>query len=484
MIGLSTIQSLAQLAGGRLITGLAAGLVLAALTALAMRVFRSSSTKFAICFIALVAIAVLPFAACFLSGHAAGVGPAQGLVVPGQWAIAVLGFWIAGACIGLTRISVGLWRVLRIRRRCVELESSALGGSNPELKLSLAEFGTKRRVALCISDDVSVPTAIGFFRPAILLPSWSTRELSASELNSVLLHELGHLRRWDDWTNLAQKVLQALLFFHPAVWWIDSRLGLEREAACDDLVVATTRDARGYASCLVSVAEKSVGRRAFAVALAAVSRVRETTARLKRILDHNRPAGNRVSRPALATFAMLTMVLVVEMPRVPPIVQFRDVTPATSAHQTAPVPITDTQPVPAIIPVSTRIETGRGEEMSRPMLRKAGLRTRRSSAGEGPARTNMERARNPQINRARTDQALSRTPALVQTSWNPESATPISNPEQIGNQENATPALFFLTQTVVCDEYGNCLVSVRNWQVLTFQQTTEPAQNGKSSKAI
>src|SRR5437762_4116518 len=114
------------------------------------------------------------------------------------------------------------------------------------------------------------------------------RELSDDELNSILLHELGHLRRRDDWTNLAQKILQALLFFHPAVWWIDSRLALEREAACDDLVVAKTCDARGYAKCLVSVAEKSVGRRPFAVAVAAVSRIRETTARLTRILDQNR----------------------------------------------------------------------------------------------------------------------------------------------------------------------------------------------------
>lgn len=483
MIGVSTIQTFAQVAGGRLITGLAAGLVLAALTAVALRVFRSSGTRFAVCFIALVAIAALPFAACLFGGHSAGLRPAQGIVVPSRWAIAVLGFWIAGACIGLGRVAVGLWRVGRIRRRCIELESSGLGGSIPELKSRQAEFGAKRRVALCISDDISVPTALGFFRPAILLPSWSTRELSASELNLVLLHELGHLRRWDDWTNLVQKVLQALLFFHPAVWWIDSRLALEREAACDDLVVAVTQDARGYAGCLVSVAEKSMGRRAFAVALAAVSRVRETAARLRRILDHNRSTGNRLSKAALATFATLTLALVVEMPRLPSIVQFRDPAPATFAHQATPVPIADTQPAPAVIPASIRIETGRREDISQPMLKKAELRTLRSSAG-GPARTNMERGRRLVTNRVETDRFLKRSPALVQARWIPESATRISSPERISNRENATPTLFLSTQTVVCDEYGNCLVSVTAWRVLARPQTTGQAQNGNSSKSI
>jgi beta-lactamase regulating signal transducer with metallopeptidase domain len=484
MIGLSTIQSLAQFAGARLITGLAAGLVLAILTALALRVFRTSSTRFAFCFVALLGIAVLPLAACFLGHHAVDVRPAQGIVIPVRWALGLLGFWIAGACIGLSRIAVGLWRVRQIRQRCLELETgsssegSGLGKSDPELKLSLTEFGAKRKVALCISDEVSVPTAVGFFRPAILLPSWSTRELSASELKSVLLHELGHLRRWDDWTNLAQKFLQALLFFHPAVWWIDSRLALEREAACDDLVVEATRDARGYASCLVSIAEKRVGRRAFALAVAAVNRVRETAVRLTRILDQNRPQGNRVSKPALATFATLTLALLVEMPRVPSIVQFRDTTRAAFAQQTVPAPIADTQSVPTLIPASAHVETGSREEISRPMLRKAELRTGSSSGSEVRARTNLERAKRPQVNRVRTDHSVRRSPAFVQTSWEPKSST------RIRNQQNAGPTLFLLTQTVVCDEYGNCFVSVRAWQVLTLQQTKAQTQNGNSSKSI
>ena len=99
-----------------------------------------------------------------------------------------------------------------------------------------------------------------------------------AELNSILIHELAHLERRDDWTNLAQKVLRALLFFHPAVWWVERQLSLEREMACDDVVLSRTANPRAYAECLVTVAERSLMRRGLALAQAAVSKMRQTTA--------------------------------------------------------------------------------------------------------------------------------------------------------------------------------------------------------------
>jgi beta-lactamase regulating signal transducer with metallopeptidase domain len=71
------------------------------------------------------------------------------------------------------------------------------------------------------------------------------------------LHELAHLRRYDDWTNLAQKLVKALFFFHPAVWWIEKQVSLEREMACDDAVLAETASPRAYAECLAHLAEKT-----------------------------------------------------------------------------------------------------------------------------------------------------------------------------------------------------------------------------------
>src|SRR6202008_1151455 len=107
---------------------------------------------------------------------------------------------------------------------------------------TLREFKSTRTATLCVSDDLRMPTAIGFVKPLVLIPSWAMKELSETELNAILLHELAHLRRWDDCTNLAQKVLRAVFFFHPAVWWVEGRLSLEREMACDDIVLAHTRN--------------------------------------------------------------------------------------------------------------------------------------------------------------------------------------------------------------------------------------------------
>ena len=115
---------------------------------------------------------------------------------------------------------------------------------------------------MCTSESLRVPTAIGFIKPLVVIPAWAMRELSAVELNAILLHELAHLRRWDDWTNLIQKIVGALLFFHPAVWWIEKKLSLEREMACDDLVlVKAGQRPKVYAECLVSLAEKSLLRK-------------------------------------------------------------------------------------------------------------------------------------------------------------------------------------------------------------------------------
>jgi len=275
--------------------------------------------------------------------------------------------------------------------------------------------------------------------------------------------------------------LQALLFFHPAVWWIDSRLALEREAACDDLVVAKTCDARGYAKCLVSVAEKSMGRRAFAVAVAAVSRVRETAARLTRILDQSRPAGTRVSKPALATLATLTLALLVEIPRVPAIVVFSDAAPTTLAHQNSRALANDAQSIPAIIPVSAQIETDTREGL-RPILKKANLRVRDPIASRSSARTISATTKRVRVNRVETIKNLESSPALIRASWNQDQAS--SNRQKLVSHQNVAPTLLLVTQTVVCDEYENCFLSVRAWQVLTLQEATDQAQNGNGSKSI
>jgi len=193
---------------------------------------------------------------------------------------------------------------------------------DPALMRSLTQSG--RSIELCVSEELQVPTAIGLVKPAIVIPAWALRELSPAELNAVVLHELAHLRRWDDWTNLAQKVLRALFFFHPAVWWVENRLSLEREMACDDMVLAQTANPRAYAKCLVSLAEKNLLRRGIALAQAAVGRMRHTSLRILQILDARRSNSARIWKPAPWVIAGFSVACLATAAHAPRLVAFGD----------------------------------------------------------------------------------------------------------------------------------------------------------------
>jgi Zn-dependent protease with chaperone function len=217
---------------------------------------------------------------------------------------------------------------------------------------------------------VRVPTAIGFFKPLVVIPSWALHELSTSELNSILIHELAHLRRRDDWTNLAQQILKALFFFHPAVWWIQNQLTLEREMACDDAVLAETTNPRGYAQCLVSVAEKSFMRRGVALAQAIVNRMRQTSLRVSRILDVNRCGATRVWKPALYSVATFFVVCLVSLPHAPELVAFEDAVPNVAMAGAIPTPgkLTSTfggpEAQPVAIMASYRVNSAEPEDQA------------------------------------------------------------------------------------------------------------------------
>jgi hypothetical protein len=228
----------------------------------------------------------------------------------------------------------------------------------------IPDQSSRRRARLLVSNDVRVPTALGFFHPAVVIPAWALRDLSAEELRAIILHELAHLRRWDDWTNLGQKIVKALFFFHPAVWWIDSRLALEREIACDDLVLEQTSSARAYAASLVSIAEKVVaekGRMARTLALAqgAIGRMREVSARIARILD-GRPRSRRAWGPAVAMVGTLAVGTFVAMPYAPQLVSFQ-----TSAAPVLSARSNELRSLP-VIPASLKwSNSGSAAEVSR-----------------------------------------------------------------------------------------------------------------------
>jgi hypothetical protein len=206
-------------------------------------------------------------------------------------------------------------------RKTVEAISASRPVTSPSSR-SIFSSIFSRSIRIASSDCVRVPAAIGFWRRTIVLPTWALRELSPEDLNVVLLHEFAHLRRWDEWTNLIQKIVRALFFFHPAVWWIEQRLSVEREMACDDAVLAETANPRGYATCLIALLEKSLAHRGWSMAQAAVHRAREASLRLAQILDKNRPAATRVWKPALGIAGVFSVICLAVLPHAPQFVGF------------------------------------------------------------------------------------------------------------------------------------------------------------------
>jgi beta-lactamase regulating signal transducer with metallopeptidase domain len=342
---IAPLETIAQFSATRIVDCLLEGTLIGLFAALVLRMSRrqSSGTRFAVWFAALMAIATMPLLSHALWAEGA-ITPARSAVqpmvtLPVLWAVYLFALWAGVATWGLMRVGMGIWHLRRVRGCCLAVDVAQL---DPVLRETMERNQGARRVVLCTSEQVQVPTAVGLFEPAVVIPHWLLEELSPEELNQVLLHELAHLQRWDDWTNLAQQVVKALLFFHPAVWWIERRVSLEREMACDDAVLAETAKPRAYAECLTRLAEKTLIRRTLALAQGVLGRVHQTSLRVAQILDANRPQSTkRIWRPAVTLIAGFAIACAVGVSRVPRPIAFEDLAPSRTPMIASSVPVVD-----------------------------------------------------------------------------------------------------------------------------------------------
>lgn len=130
----------------------------------------------------------------------------------------------------------------------------------------VARLRITRPVRIFESALVQVPAVIGWLRPVVLLPASALTGLTPLQLDALLAHELAHVRRHDYLVNVLQSVVETLLFYHPAVWWVSRRVREEREHCCDDLAVAVCGDAHFYATALLGMEQLRFGTPAFALA--------------------------------------------------------------------------------------------------------------------------------------------------------------------------------------------------------------------------
>ena len=313
-------SDVAAAASERLLYGAVAGTLLAIAVWVLLELFpkRDSRTSFVVWFSTLLATAILPFLK-FHSNYGAGAEPQAVVTVSAWWAWYGFLAWTVIALAGLARVVLATMQVRKLRTQATPVDTQCL---SVELQALVEESQQSRAVTLMVSKEIEVPTAIGFSRPAIILPAWLLESTPTEELKYILLHELAHLARRDDWTNLAQKVLKAVFFFLPSVWWIERKLSLDREIACDDAVLAQSGTPRGYAECLARVAEKSFLRRQLAMAQAAVGRMRQLTTRVAMILDPNRPRATQMWKPAIPVVVVLAALSALPASFTPELVNF------------------------------------------------------------------------------------------------------------------------------------------------------------------
>jgi len=225
--------------------------------------------------------------------------------IPTVFALAVFAVWGLAALVVLGRLILAIVSLEKLKRDSLPLDV-AYRDQMPEWNAAIKGF---RDVRICVSDAIEVPVAIGLFDAMILLPRALVSSLDAKEIDQIALHELGHLRRNDDWTNALQRIACSLMFFNPAAWFVSRQLDLEREVACDDYVLRTTGAARSYAFCLTRIAEvTSWPQRGVAAPGVFITR-RNISIRIERLLRSGRTIGSSIA-PEIAATVSIALVLV------------------------------------------------------------------------------------------------------------------------------------------------------------------------------
>jgi beta-lactamase regulating signal transducer with metallopeptidase domain/uncharacterized protein YnzC (UPF0291/DUF896 family) len=259
------------------------GTALAALAAAAMALCRRASTRYLLGVGALALMLLAPLATFFVYSQArwgvevAATSPtplsavawtkaksaavASGVTQPAfapsittsfnvlPWLVEA---WLLGVAFFSLRSAGGFLLLERERRRQSMVVSPRVLEICYELQHRL---GLSRAISYCECAWLQAPAVIGWFRPVIFLPLTALTGLSEEQLQAVIAHELAHVQRFDPFVNVFQVCVETLLFYHPAVWWLNKRIRAEREHCCDDIAVTVCGNAVEYARALTIMEE-------------------------------------------------------------------------------------------------------------------------------------------------------------------------------------------------------------------------------------
>ena len=156
------------------------------------------------------------------------------------WALGVFGMLVR---FGTARVRTG-----QLRRKEISLPEDHWLQAFETLK---EQLGVNQAVGLIRSNIAETAMVVGWLKPIVIVPASAFSALTPEQLRAVLAHELAHIRRYDHWVNLLQGLVEILIFFHPAAWWLSRQMRVDRENCCDDQAVRMTGSPKPLAEALL-----------------------------------------------------------------------------------------------------------------------------------------------------------------------------------------------------------------------------------------
>jgi beta-lactamase regulating signal transducer with metallopeptidase domain len=270
-----------------------------------------------------------------------------------NWQRGLLLVWLAGAGLLAIRLGVGIARVHALLRRSRRLQD---GEWLRDLAIVASDLKTTRPITLLESSEVEIPMTYGFFYPRLVVPPTASL-WEEQRRRAVICHELAHVVRFDSLTQLLASVAEAVYWPNPLVWLHSRRMRIERERACDDVVLQHGARASEYANQLLEIAAGNEIRVALALPMARRSQL---STRLLALLDPKTRRGSVSKRSlgliTLATFVILTTLAAIQVSAAPaqsePNPQPAAPSPASEATTPATAPEKPSKPRPQQTPAA------------------------------------------------------------------------------------------------------------------------------------
>lgn len=216
--------------------------------------------------------------------------------------------WVAGVLLMLVRLVMQILAGRRLTQTMLPADSETTSLVSQLAK----QLRIRKQIRVTMTEHLRSPAIMGAIWPVLLLPATMVTGLNPEQLRLVIIHELAHIRRHDYLVNLGQMLIESLLFFNPAVWWISRQLRIEREASADAIAVSESENPLEYATVLAAFAESLVGHEPPAMAQT-LSRRRNAGSiadRIRRVLSPNAMPNLRIHWTSLCGALVLSTVAV------------------------------------------------------------------------------------------------------------------------------------------------------------------------------